>query len=366
VTPEDDPGRPVRATRARRGARRRRTQELLVVVAVIVVFVGAWLLLRPGSEPSSASPPPPSGSGDASGAPTLLAFSVVDGAAPDMAVLGTDAAGGRPAAFPMPPDLTIVVPGAGEMSAADVARSPAETMRVALSNELGAWAADYLVTSVPKLANAVQRAGGLVVNLPDVYATPAGVLGPGEVTLTGPQLTSLLRVKGGDGAAIWDAVLTGLLAVPPSFERSDVVATSSLDTARAALEASQGAETLPMPVHVVAGTASVADQPALDRLVGSTWGTPRPIPVIVQNGSGSPGVGTQVGSEVIPAGFRVALSQNAQSFDVTATTIIANGAHNIPQARRVRQALGVGRVQVSQVPSGIGNVTIVVGKDFTA
>jgi LytR cell envelope-related transcriptional attenuator len=366
VTPEDDPGRPVRATRARRSARRRRIRDLVAAGVVVLVIAASWLLLRPVSQPSSASPPPPSGSGDASGAPALLAFSVTGGAAPDMAVLGTDAAGGRPAAFPIPPDLTIVVPGAGEMSAADVARSPGETMRVALSNELGVWASEYLVTSVPKLANALQRAGGLSVNLPDVYATSAGVLGPGDVTLTGPQLSALLRTKGTDGAAIWDAVLTGLLAVPPAFERRDIVATSSLDAAQAVLDASQGAETLPMPVHVVAGTASVADQPTLDRLVGTTWGTPRPLPVIVQNGSGAPGVGTQVGSDVIPAGFRVALSQNAQSFDVTTTTIIANGAHNIPQARRVRQALGVGRVQVSQVPSGIGNVTIVVGKDFTA
>ncbi len=239
-------------------------------------------------------------------------------------------------------------------------------MQVALSNELGVWTADYLVTSVPKLARAVQRDGGLAVNLPDVYATSAGVVGPGQTTLTGPQLAALLRLKGADQAAIWDSVITGLLAVPPSFQSGDVTATSGLAAAQDVFDATQGAETLPMPVHVVAGTATVADQPALDQLVGTTWGTPRPLPVIVQNGSGVPGVGTEVGRRVIPAGFRVALSQNAQSFDVATTTVIANGAHNIPQARRVRQALGVGRVQVSQVPSGIGNVTIVVGKDFTA
>jgi LytR cell envelope-related transcriptional attenuator len=161
-------------------------------------------------------------------------------------------------------------------------------------------------------------------------------------------------------------VLTGLLAAPPTFQQGDVVATSSLPRSQAALEAATGGETLPIPVHVVAGTATIADQPGLDSLVGSTWGTEKPIPVIVQNGSGVPGVGTDVGRRVIPAGFRVALSQNAESFDVATTTVIANGAPNIPHARRVRQALGVGRVQVSQVPSGIGNVTIVVGKDFTA
>jgi hypothetical protein len=91
-----------------------------------------------------------------------------------------------------------------------------------------------------------------------------------------------------------------------------------------------------------------------------------PIPIIVQNGAGTPGLGELVARALIPRGFRVALSQNADSFDHATTELIAIRNANIPAARRARAALGVGHVTVTQVPSGIGDVVIVVGKDFTA
>jgi hypothetical protein len=62
----------------------------------------------------------------------------------------------------------------------------------------------------------------------------------------------------------------------------------------------------------------------------------------------------------------VTLSQNAQTFDQATTEVIANGNEYLGAARRAWKALGVGQVQASQVPSGIGDITIVVGKDFTA
>ena len=70
-------------------------------------------------------------------------------------------------------------------------------------------------------------------------------------------------------------------------------------------------------------------------------------------------------AQLIPAGFRVTLSQNAQTFDVAKTDVFANGSAYEEDAQRAHDALGVGRVRVSQVPSGIGDVLIVVGKDFT-
>ena len=47
--------------------------------------------------------------------------------------------------------------------------------------------------------------------------------------------------------------------------------------------------------------------------------------MIVQNGSGEPGVGESVAVKIIPAGFRIVLSQNAQTFDVGKTDVFANG-----------------------------------------
>ena len=86
----------------------------------------------------------------------------------------------------------------------------------------------------------------------------------------------------------------------------------------------------------------------------------------MQNGNGAPGVGEQVARKIIPAGFRVVISQNAQSFDIPSTDIFANGKQNVGDAQRAREALGVGQVLASSVPSGVGDITIVVGKDFTA
>jgi hypothetical protein len=87
--------------------------------------------------------------------------------------------------------------------------------------------------------------------------------------------------------------------------------------------------------------------------------------VIVQNGVGAPGLGQEVAAILLPHGFRVVLSQNADVFGYEQTRVIANGDAAVADARRIRKALGVGRVRLSQVPSGIGDITIIVGEDFT-
>jgi hypothetical protein len=66
----------------------------------------------------------------------------------------------------------------------------------------------------------------------------------------------------------------------------------------------------------------------------------------------------------VPEGFRVVLSQNADHFGERTTAIIASGDDHVDEATRVRQALGVGEVQVTKVPSGLADVTIVIGKDY--
>ena len=66
----------------------------------------------------------------------------------------------------------------------------------------------------------------------------------------------------------------------------------------------------------------------------------------------------------VPLGYRVVLSQNADLFGYERTRVVANSDGAIADARRIQEALGVGRVRVSQVPSGIGDITIIVGEDF--
>ncbi len=109
----------------------------------------------------------------------------------------------------------------------------------------------------------------------------------------------------------------------------------------------------------------MASQPAFDDTVTDLFGTAAPIPVEVRNGSGEPGIGETVGAAIVPQGFRVILSGNAESFDVRRTEIIANGPDEQTDAQAVRDALGTGVVRVSQVPSGIADVTIVIGEDLS-
>jgi hypothetical protein len=364
---ESSPDGPVRPSRARRGRDRSRRRGLIVGgAAIAVVALGVWLVFGRSGTPSDAGGGAgPSGSiVPPGGSARLLSFSVSGGAAPYLAVIGSDASASRAAAFPIPPDLSMVVPGQGDTLAPDVARLPGPSIQVALSNEIGAWTSSYAVMDLQGLSGVVDRMGGLPVNLALAVPTSAGVLGPGVSTLDGGQVAALLAAKG-DSEARWEAVLTGLLATPPPLQRSDLAASSSLAGVQTAWSRAAHAEVLPLPTKTVAGSATVAQQPQLDQLVGSTWGTPAPIPAIVQNGNGTPGIGESVGRKIIPAGFRITLSQNAQSFDIATTTVIANGPHNVKAAKRARAALGVGQVQASPLPSGIGDITITVGKDFT-
>ena len=85
------------------------------------------------------------------------------------------------------------------------------------------------------------------------------------------------------------------------------------------------------------------------------FGTPRRARAEVRNGNGQPGVGESVGAQLIPAGFRIVLCDNADTFDHQTTEIIADGTENEPRRRQTpSDALGVGKVIVSQVSSGLG------------
>jgi hypothetical protein len=317
-----------------------------------------------------ADAPPPTAGTSAEAEPTaprFLAFALTGTAQPYLALVGSGGDPPRAAAIPVPPELTVVVPGQGETTATNIAALSPQTIQVALSNEFGVWAGRVAVLDVSQVSAAVDRAGGLTMELDDVFATSAGVLGPGRKTLSGPKVAALLSSKAPDSAERWRAVLGAWLADPPVLTPADLVEGSSpaADT-QEALEAAADARVLAMPTQDIAGAATVSAQPALDGLMSSTWGTTPPTPVIVQNGNGTPGVGERVARMIVPAGFRITLSQNAESFDVETTNIIANGAAYATQAQAVRRALGVGRVGQSQVPSGIGDILIIVGKDFPA
>ncbi|HEY6566960.1 MAG TPA: LCP family protein, partial [Actinomycetota bacterium] len=297
--------------------------------------------------------------------PTTMAFQVRGTTAPMLAIIGAGTEAHQATVMPMPQDLMIVGPGQGEISIPEVAGLPGESVRIDLSNMAGTWLDTYAVVSLNGVAELVERAGGLEVTLGEAYPTKAGPLGPGAVTLTGKQVKAFLAGSTDDAATRWEFVLTALLEDPPALEEADIAETDDAQAASEVFAGAQGADVTQVPTVVVAGTVRIPKYDELDRIMADSFGATTPTPAIVQNGNGEAGVGEAVGAKLIPAGFRITLSQNAQTFDLITTDVFANGLEFEEDAKRARKALGVGRVRVSQVPSGIGDVLIVVGKDFT-
>jgi hypothetical protein len=263
----------------------------------------------------------------------------------------------------LPPGTTVVAPGQGEATTEAVQALPGDSMRVAVSNAVGVWASRYGVTDLEGLATAVDRAGGLSVDLPDPVTVDGALVGPGETTMTGAQVAAYLAEAGDDTSLRWMIVLNALLAAPV-LEADDFLEADDPEGTVALLRDARGASADLAPTQVVAGTTAIVAQPELDELMGERFATPTPVPVLVQNGSGEPGVGEPVAARIIPEGYRVVLSQNAASFHYRVTEITATGQEHVDDAEAIREALGVGTVQVTQVPSGLADVVIVVGKDF--
>lgn len=86
----------------------------------------------------------------------------------------------------------------------------------------------------------------------------------------------------------------------------------------------------------------------------------------VLNGNGIPGVGQQVAERLRPGGFRLVESGNAASFDVPVTRIIVyrQDPAQLRAAREIQELLGVGQIEVSEVPVSVVDITIIVGLDF--
>jgi hypothetical protein len=354
-----------RASRLRRRQREHRRRSVELMVTAIVILLGVAYATTQIDDPASAGNDGTSQSPAAGKIPPLLAFSVTGAPKPLLAIVG--AAGSPPAAMGVPQGLTLEVPGAGPLTTRRVAALPGEGLQVALSNMVGAWAAHYAVTDLEHLAILVDRNDGLPLELPEEVTLGSDVFEPGSVRMTGAQVAEYLGAENQNTFTRWEVVLSGLMASPPQLEPEDLTETDDVAGVQATLNGAEDGLIETLPVQVAAATIRVPKYSALDELMAERFGVKRtPVPVIVQNAAGTAGVGEEVGRLIIGRGFRITLSQNAETFDQDETQIVALGEDNLRDARRVHAALGVGRIAVSQVASGIGDVQIIVGKDFTA
>jgi hypothetical protein len=203
------------------------------------------------------------------------------------------------------------------------------------------------------------------VTLPGQVELSSGVIGPGDATLTGAQAREYLGIDGPNAFTRWEVILPALLNARAAGSldgtSDDLAAVSRL----VPVDGQVRIDTF--PTRISTGQIRVPDYGKLDELMGQDFGVPHPpVAVLVQNGTGEPGLAADVARLLVPEGFRVVLSGNAATFNHRETQVVASGDDHVPEAQRARRALGVGVLAVTQVPSGVADVTIVIGKDFKA
>jgi hypothetical protein len=360
----DDMTVPSRLQRSSRGRRRR--MALGGVALVALIGLAAWLL-RPSDAAGPAASGTASATGTATGAPVapggLLAMSVTGTDQALVAVVGSTGAQ-PPAALVLPPGVTVIVPGQGEATLEDVQQLPAPAMQTAVSNAVGVWTQHYLVTDLRGLERAIDGVAPIEVELPDVFTVGNDVFGPGDTPMTGAQAVAFVEAGDADTALRWSLVLEAMLGTSTPISFGGEVESDDAQGAAALLAGATDAVVEVAPVQIVGGSTAIPAQPAFDELVQGLFGVAPPVATVLQNGSGRPGADEAVARLLLPEGFRVVLSQNAETFDHQTTEITATGTEHMADAERARTALGLGVIQVSQVPSGLADVTIVVGKDF--
>jgi hypothetical protein len=177
-------------------------------------------------------------------------------------------------------------------------------------------------------------------------------------------VSEYLAIDGPNAFTRWEIVLPALLRARTGGLTGE---SDGLQAVTRLLPVSGEVRIETFPTRVSASSTRVPDYAALQDAMAANFDVEEPpVDVFVQNGVGGPGIGGDVAARIVPEGFRIVFSANADEFGLRRTEIIAVGEEHLADAKRLRRALGVGDLVVTEVPSGLSDITIVIGKDFTA
>jgi LytR cell envelope-related transcriptional attenuator len=341
---------PVAAEDQRTGAWAGWVRSLGAVAVVVAVAV-----VTPRVLPASV-PPPEAPSGPA--APpeqTVVAWSVVD--EQGLAFVAVMASGARPpVALAVPAEVTINLPGQGLGTMREAAvEGPKGPLAVALENLLGVPVDAPISMTTTDLAGAVDAMGG--VEVADQPMNGGAVV----AYLTAPEAAATPDERFLRWQDVLDGILDAIAARPEAAAAfpgpmATVLARGSPDRA----------DLLALPViELGAGLLRPDDQGirtvVAERLMAHAGDDIR---LVVLNGVGEPGIGEEVARILIPHGYRLMSSENANRFDYKATKIVATSEEDLAAAERTRELLGVGQVLLGAQPQ-LADVIVVVGADFT-
>jgi LytR cell envelope-related transcriptional attenuator len=320
----------------------RRSVLLLLAAAIAVTAAAVALVARERDRTTPRDDAPP-----ASGL-VLLVVRTDDGSLP--VVVGRTGFG-KAGALVLPPRAVVTVPGQGESTVRDALELPPRQAATALANLLGVWIDHHASIDAERLAAIADETGGVEV---------------GGTIVNGDEVLALVQGSGIGDVPGLEVALEALLAADVDWNVSDLSDADRPAAVVGALLDASGSKVAALEAEeVVSGVFRVRPEQVSQALVDAFGGpAEEAVPVIVLNGNGIPGIGEAVAERLLPGGFRVALSQNAATFDHPETLVVVGSADDVVLAQRVRDLLGVGSVSVS-VGSGIAPVTIVVGKDFT-
>ena len=314
----------------------------LALVGVLAVASTAVLVATRDRAPTTVRPVPPEASGL-----TLLVVNTEQG--PLAAVVGRTGFGDA-GTLVLPLEAVVTVPGQGEATVAEALELPPRQAATAAANLLGFWVDHTAAIGHLRLAALVDRAGGIQI---------------GGTTRSGAQVDELLAEPGSGRATALQLVLEGMSGSGVEWTTGDLLEASDPEAAVGLLNAASGGPVVLLPAEEVASGVFQSAPDVVSAALIQAFGGPaqEAVPVIVLNGNGVPGVGELVAEKILPGGFRVAVSENASTFDHDETLVVVGSSNDVDLAERVRDLLGVGSVSVS-VGSGIAPVTVVVGKDF--
>ena len=401
--PRVDPG--ARTERRRRKALRRRLiaglAGVLPVLILLVVLVAGF-----GGDDPKPTPIPVSNGADGSQITYLLVGTRADdttGTAGWLTLLAVDRDGTDPVTLFLPASTLTEIPGFGfDTVAKAMALGRLPLQEVAVENMLGITVDHTMIVSEQLISRLVDRAGGIEVDTPERMLAPSGsdrlvpVFEAGRQRLDGARAVRYLQFEGesdelqqaarakqiweglysrfeGDRSADLRQMMTALLTTSPVTDAPPGDAGAFIAAFAAAGKDARSYRTL--PVEAVGGggaeDAYRVQQTKLDELVQSLLaaslppdGPGRGARVQILNGNGEPEVGLGVADRLLPAGFRIADTGNARSFDFVRTRIVVYREADIPIAQRIRALLGVGSIEISRTQQTIVDVTVVVGRDF--
>jgi LytR cell envelope-related transcriptional attenuator len=261
------------------------------------------------------------------------------------------AAGGRPASvLAIPAAITINLPGQNLGTLAEAASAEDATLvEVAIENLLGAPVDESLLAPLSSLTGVVDGLGG--IDLRDRHALGSEV---------DAYLSDIPDDAPGDLAFLrWQDVLEGVIAAAPGEP-------AALPEPLRPLLSDTDPSLLGLPVIDIGGGLLRPDQDNLQALVTEHLVPARDVltRLVVLNGVGTPGVGEQVARILVPEGYRLVSSGNANTFDLEVTQIIASSRADLEAAQRAQLLLDAGEISLGNQPTGLADVTVVVGEDF--